>query len=174
MQYREMRRRSDRRRVRVQPHGEAGVKKHPRRAQAGRAWLALGAILLVAPWLMGLGGGNGGSEKAIPIPQKNFTVTVSDTKGQKATAERFTWEGKVNFQGQYGSATITLPFQKVQAVKVLPSQGGGSPTTVLTRMTLRSGETLELSLDRASKCYGETAFGNYEIFLKDVTEITFQ
>jgi hypothetical protein len=135
-------------------------------------WL-LGLMLLAAPWLMGLGGGNGGSEKPIPIPQKNFTVTVSDGRGQKVQAERFTWEGKVHFQGQYGSATITLPFQKVQSVKVVPGQANIPPTQVLARMALRSGETLELTLDRTSKCYGETAFGNYEIFLKDVGEITF-
>lgn len=123
---------------------------------------------------MGLGGGNGGSEKPIPIPQKNFTVSVADLRGQKVQVERFTWEGKVSFQGQYGSATITLPFAKVQSVKVVQAQGNVSPTQVMTRMALRSGETLELALDRASKCYGDTAFGTYEIFLKDVGEITFQ
>lgn len=138
----------------------------------GRAWL-VAALLLAAPWLMGLGGGNGG-EKSIPIPQKNFTVAVTDSKGQKATAERFTWEGKVNFTGQFGSATITLPFQKVQSVRVMPAQGTSSPTQVLTKMTLRSGETLELAIDRTTKCYGETSFGNYEIFLKDISEIAFQ
>jgi hypothetical protein len=134
----------------------------------------LGGLLLAAPFLLGLGGGNGGSDKPIPIPQKNFTVTVSDARGQKVQAERFTWEGKVHFQGQYGSATITLPFQKVQSVKVVPGQANIAPTQVLARMALRSGETLELTLDRTSKCYGETAFGNYEIFLKDIAEITFQ
>ncbi len=150
------------------------MKTSVQRAGGGRAKWVLGALLFAAPWLLGLGGGNGGSDKPIPIPQKNFTVTVTDVRGQKAQAERFTWEGKVAFQGQYGSATITLPFQKVQSVKVVQGQSGTTPTQVLTRMALRSGETLELALDRTSKCYGETSFGNYEIFLKDVGEITFQ
>lgn len=145
-----------------------------RKVAAGRRVGLLAVLVLVAPWVMGLGGGNGGAEKQIPIPQKNFTVVVTDSHGQKATAERFTWEGKVSFQGQYGSATITLPFQKVQSVKVIPAQANIPATQVLTKMTLRSGETLDLTLDRTSKCYGETSFGNYEIFLKDIGEIQFQ
>lgn len=139
-------------------------------------WSGRGLVLLalIAPVVMGMGGGNSGSEKPIPIPQRNFTVSVTDMRGRKATAERFTWEGKVHFQGQYGSATITVPFQKVQSVKVLPTQENISPAQILTRMTLRGGETLELALDRTSKCYGETPFGNYEIFVKDIGEIQFQ
>lgn len=137
---------------------------------------ALAALTLIAAagWLMGLGGGNGtGTEKAIPIPQKNFTVAVTDARGLKAQVERFTWEGKVHIQGQYGNATITLPFQKVLSIKV----GAGTPpapTLVISRVTLRSGETLELAVERSSKCYGESSFGNYEIFFKDIAELQFQ
>jgi hypothetical protein len=80
----------------------------------------------------------------------------------------------VHFQGQYGSATITVPFQKVQSVKILPTQENIPPTQVLSKMALRSGETIDLTLDRTSKCYGETSFGNYEIFIKDIAEILFQ
>jgi hypothetical protein len=145
-----------------------------RHARVVRNVGVLGMLALVAPWLMGMGGGGDNNGKTVPLPQKNFTVSITDGRGQKATAERFTWEGKVSFQGQYGSATITVPFQKVQSVKVMPSQAGTSPTTVLTKMTLRGGDTLDLGLDRTSKCYGETSFGTYEIFLKDVGEIQFQ
>jgi hypothetical protein len=140
---------------------------------ARRALTAL-ALTVAAGWLMGLGGGNGaGTEKAIPIPQKNFTVAVADARGLKAQVERFTWEGKVHIQGQYGNATITLPFQKVLSIKV----GAGpapAPTLVMSRVTLRSGETLELAVARSSKCYGESTFGNYEIFFKDIAELQFQ
>jgi hypothetical protein len=136
--------------------------------------LVLLILALFAPMLMGLGGGNSGNEKPIPIPQRNFTVSVTDAHGRKAIAERFTWEGKVHFQGQYGSATITVPFQKVQSVKILPTQENIPPTQVLSKMALRSGETIDLTLDRTSKCYGETSFGNYEIFIKDIAEILFQ
>lgn len=144
------------------------------RQQGWRRWALALALLPAAGLLMGLGGGSGGEEKPIPIPQKNFTVTVSDSKGLKVQAERFTWEGKVHFQGQFGHATLTLPFQKVKSLKVLSGGVDGNSALVRTQATLRSGETLELALDRASKCYGETSFGNYEIFLKDVGEIQFQ
>ena len=145
-----------------------------RHARVAGSLGVLGMLALLAPWLMGMGGGSGGNEKTVPLPQKNFTVTVTDAKGQKAAALRFTWEGKTAFQGQYGSATITVPFEKVQGVKVMASQAGGTPTAVMTKVTLRDGSSLDLGLDRTSKCYGETSFGTYEIFLKDIGEIQFQ
>jgi len=137
-----------------------------------RAALAL-ALAVAAGWLMGLGGNDTNTPKTIPIPQKNFTVVISDARGMKARVERFTWEGKVHFQGLYGNATITLPFQKVLSFKV----GAGTssnPSLIQSRVTLRSGETIDLAMERTSKCYGESSFGDYEIFFKDVTELQFQ
>jgi hypothetical protein len=138
-------------------------------------WLTRGVLLAAAFWLMGLGGGTeSGSGSNIPIPQENFTVTVVDRSGQSLEARRFTWEGKVQFRAQLGNATVSLPFSKIRSVKV--SAGNGDKAGALARaaVTLRTGDTVEVALDRASKCYGETKFGNYEIFLKDVASIEFQ
>ena len=136
-------------------------------------------LLFAAVWLMGLsGGGNGDSGSSIPIPQENFTVTVADRSGQQLEAKRFTWEGKVQFRGQLGNATITLPFSKVKSVKVEPiggeKSGDKGAALIKASVALRSGDTVQVQLDRTSKCYGETKFGNYEIFLKDVASIEFQ
>jgi hypothetical protein len=141
---------------------------------SAQRWLGRGLVLAMALWLMGLGGGTeGGSSSNIPIPQQNYTVTVVDRSGQSLEAKRFTWEGKVEFRGQIGNATVSLPFNKVRSVKVGPSNGDKSGAIKAT-MTLRSGESVEVALDRTSKCYGESKFGNYEIFFKDVASIEFQ
>ena len=132
------------------------------------------AVLLAAFWTMGLGDGGDGDGPKIPIPQRNFTVTVTDTTGNAMEAKRFTWEGKVHLRGQFGSATVTLPFQKIKGIKVLAEKKLGNPDLIATVVELKSGEPVELSLERTSKCYGETRFGNYEIFLKDVAEIAFE
>ena len=130
-------------------------------------------VVAAAAWSLGLGDGGGGSDAGIPIPQRNYTVQVTDTKGQTMEAGRFTWEGKVLFRGQLGNATITLPFQKLNSLKVLTGKKTGLPDTVAATVSLKSGETVEVSLKSTNKCYGETRFGNYEIFFKDVGEIVF-
>ena len=145
-----------------------------RRSQT-RGW-SLAALALASSLFMGMGGNSGGptTEKVVPIPDKNYTVMVTDSRGAKAEARRFTWEGKVYFQGQFGQATVTLPFPKVKSVQVLPTAATTSPNLVMVKMTLATGETLDMALERTSKCYGETSFGTYEIFVRDVTQLQFE
>ena len=130
-------------------------------------------MILAAAWSLGLGNGGGGADGDIPIPQRSFTVNVTDAKGQSLEAKRFTWEGKVHFRGQLGNATITLPFQKLKSLKVLHGKKTSNPEMTATTASLKSGESVEISLESTSKVYGETRFGTYEIFLKDIGEIVF-
>jgi hypothetical protein len=134
----------------------------------------MAALGLAALALMGMGGGGGSTEKVIPIPEKNYTVNVTDTRGAKVEAKRFTWEGKVHFQGQFGQATVTVAFPKVQSVQIVPSAPTGNANLILTKMTLRGGDTVDLLLERTSKVYGETKFGTYEIFVRDLAQIEFE
>ena len=137
--------------------------------------LALLALLPAALWLMGLGGGTESNAlNTIPIPRENFTVVIKDRSGQEVEAKRVTWEGKVYLRGQVGNATVSMPFEKVRSVKVLPPEGQTAGASVRAAVTLRSGDTVDLMIDRGSKCYGETKYGNYEIFFKDLAELTFQ
>jgi hypothetical protein len=145
-----------------------------RNRRLGRTW-PLAALAAVSALLMGMGGGSGpANEKIVPIPDKNYTVQVTDSRSAKVEARRFTWEGKVYFQGQYGQATVTLPFPKVKSVQIVPSAATTSPNLIMAKMTLTTGETLDIALDRSSKCYGETSFGTYEIFVRDVTVLQFE
>jgi hypothetical protein len=140
-----------------------------------RRWLGRCTVLVAALWLMGLGGGTeSSSTTSIPLPPENFTVTLADRAGQTLEARRFTWEGKVIFRGLIGSGTVSLPFNKVKAVHVQGVGAGSAVTTVKANVTLRSGDTVEVLIDRSSKCFGETKFGDYEIFFKDVASIEFQ
>jgi hypothetical protein len=129
-----------------------------RNRRLGRTW-PLAALAAVSALLMGMGGGSGpANEKIVPIPDKNYTVQVTDSRSAKVEARRFTWEGKVYFQGQYGQASAATT----------------SPNLIMAKMTLTTGETLDIALDRSSKCYGETSFGTYEIFVRDVTVLQFE
>ena len=137
-------------------------------------WAGRTLLLLAALWLMGMGGGSDDSGSPVPIPARNFTVSVADQGGNTLKAERFTWEGKVYFQAFYGNATVTLPFDKVRSVKLSPKDRSAGATRIKAVVTLASGENVEVAMDRETKLYGETRFGTYEISIKDVDAITFQ
>jgi hypothetical protein len=133
-------------------------------------WLLLAAAL----WLMGLGGGGQQEESAIPIPARNFTVQVTDQQQRTVQATRFTWEGKTHFRAAFGNASITLPFEKLTGIQIRRDTTGLGPNQIGATATLIGGETIEIGLDTTSKCYGETAFGTYEIFVKDLASVQFQ
>ena len=132
------------------------------------------ALLLAAAWLMGLGNGTDKGESSIPIPQRTFSVRLTDAKGLTMDANRFTWEGKVFLRANYGSATIILPFEKLKSIKVLSEKKTDLPDLIAAAVELKSGEKPELTVERSSTDYGETRFGNYEIFFKNVPGIVFK
>ncbi len=132
------------------------------------------ALLLAAPRLMGLGNGNDKGESSIPIPQRNFTVRLTDAKGLTMDATRFIRGGKVFLRAIYGSPTLTLPLEKPQSMKVLSEKETDLPDLNAAAVELKSGEKLERSVERSGKGFGETRVGNYEISFKDVSEIQFE
>ena len=145
--------------------------------RAGRRWAGLRGIVALAPLallLMGLGNGSDANRSTIPLPERNYSVTVTDSKGRTIEADRFTWDGKVYFKATFGSASITLPFEKLSALNMQPQAETGSPNLIAASAVLKSGETVAVALDRTSKCYGTTRFGDYEIFIKDVGSIKFK
>ena len=149
-----------------------GTRHTPRKSSA----LMLLALLLALPWLLGMnGGGSGDAEGSqVPLPARNYTVTIQDASGNSLAASRFTWEGKTFFRARYGSATVSLPFDKIASVKANPGGVAASTNWSPATVTLKTGETIEISLERSSKCFGETKFGGYEIYMKDVASLKFE
>jgi len=140
----------------------------PRRWRGLWAWLVLPGL---AAGLMGLGGGDDSKEAVIPIPNKSYTVTLTDTQSNKLVGERATWEGKVFFRAKFGNATVSVPFEKLKAIQI---SKGAAPDKVKVRAQMRSGESLDLTADSTSKFYADTQFGAYEIFLADLASVEFR
>ena len=136
------------------------------------AVLPLLAVLVF--FLLGLSGGgssgDGGSN--LPIPAQNYSARLTDNQGVATDAKRLTWEGKIFLKGQMGKGTITIPFDKISTVKVLPL-AETAPNSIQANITLDSGKSVVLEVERATKLYAETDFGNYEIFLKDLQTMEF-
>jgi hypothetical protein len=129
------------------------------------------ALLPVAALLMGLGGGDDSKEAVIPIPNKSYTVTLTDSQSNHLVGERATWEGKVYFRAKFGNATVSVPFEKLKSIQITK---GAAPDKVKVRAQMRSGETLDLTADATTKFYADTQFGAYEIFLADLATVEFK
>ena len=130
--------------------------------------LALTLALLVG----GMGGGDENLTGGLPLPEKNFVVDITDRTGMQTESSRLTWEGKVNFRGKYGEATVNVPFAKISHVDFRPANTGSSSYTVAT-VILNSGQQLDLSLENQSNVYAETPFGELEISVADLRQLDF-
>lgn len=147
---------------------------HPRRANHRQRLWMLPVLAMAAILLMGMGGGADDTAMPTQIPPRNYNVSISDQKGNTLKVQRFTWEGKVFFRAQYGSATVTLPFDKIRSVELNPKDRKAGASRISATATLKTGEKVDVAIERETKAYGETKFGAYEIFLKDVASITFE
>lgn len=136
-------------------------------------FLVLMASLPTPGVLWAMSSGDNSSESAIPLPQETFTVLGRDVQNNTLEVKRFTLAGKVYFQGMLGQATLTVPFAKVASVRFSPP-ALGEATTVRAEITLRTGEKVNLRMDGALKAYGATQYGNYEIYLRDVSSLEFR
>ncbi len=117
-------------------------------------------------------GGDAGQTRSIPLPEKNYSVVITDVQNIQTSADRVSWEGKVYLQGRRGEALTTIPFEKISQIEMIP-QTTAPPGSIATKVTLRSGESVQLHVKGTSKAYGETSFGKFEIYLQDVRKILF-
>jgi hypothetical protein len=139
-----------------------------RLTQVLRSILALAIVLLFG----GMGGGEDNLASRLPLPEKNFVVSITDRTGMQTKSSRLTWEGKVHFRGKYGEATVNVPFAKINQVDFRPANTGTSAYTVAT-VTLNSGQLLDISLENQSNVYAATPFGELEISVADLRQLGF-
>ena len=126
----------------------------------------------IALFLGGMGGGDENFTGGLPLPEKNFVVGITDRTGMQTESSRLTWEGKVHFRGKYGEATVNVPFAKISQVDFRPANTETSSYTV-ARVTLNSGQQLDLSLENQSNVYAETPFGELEISIAGLRQLDF-
>ena len=135
---------------------------------------ALRLLLLVASsvFLLGMGAGDENAAVGLPLPEKNFAVSMTDRSGLQTQSSKLTWEGKVLFRGKYGEATVNVPFAKIQRAEFRPTSAGDAPYSVAT-ITLHSGQQIELALENETSVYAETPFGELEISVADLRLLEF-
>lgn len=136
-----------------------------------KKYIAPGIILLCFSFFMGMGGLGGGPTPIdkIPAPEKNFSAGVVDRTGVQTTLQSFSLEGKIFLAGNYGSASVAIPFEKIGEIQFQGVEGNEMGLKVI----LRDQKTVQVKVDKRAKFYGKTEFGTYQIETKDLKSIRF-
>ena len=119
--------------------------------------------------LTAMGGKGGGFERA-PRVDKNFTVVVTDTSGNKINGEKFSWEGRIRFSGYLGLAEVNLPFDRIKEVTV----GEKKEKKVRVTAHLADGSEVVVDVDADSRCYGEAGFGSFMLTMDEIKAVSFK
>ena len=131
--------------------------------------LVIVMVLLCAAMASGMGGltGEGGPTR-IPIPEKNFSVTIIDMADVHTTVTMFSIGGYVHFMGNKGKGQLAVPFTKVKRADIRHL-----PKGLEVVLTLKDGQQVALSGSRGQECYGSADIGNFKITMGDIKSIVF-
>jgi len=121
------------------------------------------SLLLITPMLMGLT--NMGS-----TPNRLATASVYDANiiDQSDTKVKLSWvtlDGDTLFKGYLGKGKVQIPFGNISYIEISKDQAC---------IHLKEGKVIcTLKINRLSRIYGKTPYGNYQIALKDIKKISF-
>lgn len=125
------------------------------------ALLGLVACVLPLPGMGILDGGAGGT------PPRNFEGTFTDRDG---TAVEATWiqsGGSLELSGELGRGNVDVPFDDIRRMDF--SGGGREPLTA--KITMRSGEAVDLRVRSSLAFTGRTPIGAYRIRARDLKSL---
>ncbi len=125
-------------------------------------------VLLIIPFVMGMGTGSGGPMHKIPSPDKNYTATIVDSEGVTTKVNQISIDGKTYLAGSRGNTTVTVPFEKIASIQVGKLE---EDKKVAVFVTLKAGGTLNMKVEGKVLCYGSADFGNVQIEFKDIKKV---
>lgn len=128
-------------------------------------------IALTIPFIMGMGTGSGGVSYKIPTTDRNFDATIVDSQGVSTKVTQISFDGKTYLTGSRGSATVTVPFEKIDSMEVGKTE---EDKKVSAFISLKAGGTLSIMVEGKTTCYGSADFGNIQIEFKDIKKVVIQ
>lgn len=125
-------------------------------------------VMFAIPFVMGMGTGSGNITHRIPIPDKNFSATITDSEGVSTRVSQISFDGRAYLTASRGSSTVTIPFEKIASVQIGKTEENKK---VSASITLKNGGTLNIMVEGAMPCYGVADFGNVKIEFRDIRKV---
>lgn len=126
-------------------------------------------VLLTATMLMGMGNLGGTPEGTVPKTEENIKAQIIDRSGVSTELSRFSMGGNVFLEGRRGEGQMSVFFRDLKEVSFGPVSGNEAPADLL----LKSGNRLQLKVNKSAVFYGDTGSGAYRISASDVSRIVF-
>jgi sporulation protein YlmC with PRC-barrel domain len=120
--------------------------------------------------MMGMSNLSGTPEGSIPMPEKDFKAKITDINSVDTSCSFVSINGKDFLKGKRGSASVTIPFEKIKTVEIKTT---GDEKDVDAALKLTHGKFIKLKLTGNSDIYGKTDFGTIQIKIRDVSKIEF-
>ena len=131
--------------------------------------LKVALALLTAALLMGMGSLGGTPDGTIPKTKENVQVQLVDRSGLSSELTRFSMDGNIFLNGRRGEGQMSVFFRDLKEVSFGPVSGSTTPADLL----LKSGQRVELKVEKSAVFYGDTGSGTYHITAGDVSRIVF-
>ena len=128
--------------------------------------MTVGAVLAAAVVLMSMGG-MGGSDDAVPTPDRNFAATITDKTNVVTHAEYLACDGKTVLRAERGKTVVTVPFEKIRSAEFRNAEKDYQQVTLL----LNDGTTHEVQVPNGEKCTGTTDLGAVSIRVRDLLRV---
>ncbi len=132
-----------------------------------KPWVLPALVLLLWPLLVGMGGRPG---PEVPVPDREFTATVIDDQDISTPLAQVSWEGETFFKAERGKGIVTVSFEKVRKIVRI---GEGSNAEVDFKIVLKDGQMVAVTFDGDVRLFGNTTYGTYRIYARNIREVVF-
>ena len=134
-----------------------------------RGALTVVLVLLAVTMLMGMGNLGGTPEGTVPKTEENIKAQIVDRSGVSTELSGFSMSGKVFLEGRRGDGQMSVFFRDMKEISFGPVSGNDAPAELL----LKSGNRLQLKVNKSAVFYGDSGYGAFRISAGDVNRIVF-
>ena len=121
------------------------------------------SLFLITPVLMGLT--NMGNTPNRLTTASAYDANIVDRSDTKVKLSWVTLDGDTLFKGYLGKGKVQIPFGNISYIEISKEQAC---------IHLKKGKVIcDLKINRLSRIYGKTSYGNYQITLTDIKKISF-
>ena len=125
--------------------------------------------LLTITLLTGMGNMGGSPEGTVPKTDENIRAQVVDRSGVSTELSRFSMGGNVFVEGRRGEGQMSVFFRDLAEVSFGPVSGNDASAELL----LKSGNRLQLKVNKNALFYGDAGSGAFRIEAGAVNRIVF-